>query len=120
MGKSVPDAIMDAALDAVAASTLMNVLSDVTTPTDLTNSLADVTMAGGDFSKAEGDAGGGSRKITMAAKAGVTVDSSGTPLHVVLSTGGTLNLITTCSGPDLTAASSVDFPSWDYEIGIPA
>lgn len=120
MSKSVPTAVMDAILDEISTATLQTVVSDVSTPTDLTGALADVVMAGGDFTKAVGDAGAGSRKVTMGAKAGVTVDANGTPNHVVLSLTGTLLLITTCSGPDLTATSTVDFPAWKYEIGVPS
>ena len=119
MSVSVPTAIMDLALDGIAASTLMNVVSDISTPTTLANSLADVAMASGDFTKAPGDAGAGSRKITMAAKSGVTVDVSGTPRHVVLSLSTVLKLVTTCTGPDLTSGSTVDFPAWKYELGVP-
>lgn len=119
MSKSVPDAIMDAALDVVAASTRMDVTSDVSTPTDLSNTLANETMAGGDFVKAEGDAGAGSRKLTVAAKSTVTVTADGTPLHVILSLSSVIKLITTCTGPDLTNGSDVDFPTWKYELGIP-
>ncbi len=120
MSKSVPDAVMDKILDEIATSTQMDVTSDTATPTNLNNSLADVTMSSGDFSKAQGDAGAGSRKLTIAAKSTVDVDSNGTPNHVVLSLSGTIKLITTCSGPDLTATSTCDFSSWDYEIGIPS
>ena len=120
MSKSVPTAVMDALLDEVATSTLQTVVSDTSTPADLTNTLADVAMASGDFAKAEGDAGTGSRKVTMGAKSGVTVDADGTPAHVVLSLTGTFKLVTTCSGPDLTNGSSVDFPEWKYELGVPA
>ena len=120
MAKSVPDAVMDQILDEIATSTLQTVVSDSTTPTDLTNALADVAMEAGDYTKAQGDAGAGSRKVTMAAKSGVTVDASGTPNHVVLSLTGTIKLITTCTGPELTAGSTVDFPAWKYEIGVPS
>lgn len=119
MSVSVPATVMDKILDEIATSTLMSVVSDTTTPTDLTNALADATMASGDFTKATGDAGEGSRKLTMAAKSGQTVDAAGAPKHVVLSLSGTLKLITTASGPDLTIGSTVDFPSWVYELGIP-
>lgn len=119
MAKSVPTAVMDQILDEIATSTLQTVVSDAETPTDLTGALADVAMASGDYTKAEGDAGAGSRKVTMAAKSGVTVDAAGAPNHVVLSLDGTIMLITTCTGPDLTAGSTVDFPAWKYEIGAP-
>lgn len=120
MSKSVPTAVMDKVLDEIATATLMTVVSDESTPTDLTGALAGVAMGGGDFAKAQGDAGAGSRKVTMGAKPGVTVDADGTPRHVVLSLSGTFKLITTCSGPNLTSESTVDFPAWKYEIGVPA
>lgn len=119
MSVSVPATVMDKILDEIATSTLMTVVSDTTTPTDLTNSLAKATMAAGDFTKATGDAGAGSRKLTMAVKSGQTVDAAGAPKHVILSLAGTIKLITTASGPDLTIGSTVDFPSWVYELGIP-
>lgn len=120
MSKSVPTLVQDLILDAIATATLQSVVSDSATPTTLTNSLANATMSSGDFTKAEGDAGSGSRKITMAAKSGQAVDEDGTPNHVVLSLGGTFKLVTTCSGPDLTSDSTVDMPTWKYELGIPA
>ena len=118
MGKSVPDAVMNAALAEVATATLQSVVSDATTPTDLTGELASTAMVAGDgsgdYTIAQGDAGAGSRKLTMSAKSGVNVD------HVVLSLSGTILLVTTCSGPDLTVGSNVDFPAWEYEIGVPS
>ena len=120
MGKSIPTAVMDVLLDSIAASTLETVVSDTDTPTDLSGALADVTMGPGDFTKSEGSAGAGSRKLTIAAKAAQDVDAPGEPNHVVLSLDGTIKFITTASGPDLTVGSKVDFPSWEYELGIPA
>ena len=119
MSKSIPDITMDAALDYVAACTRMDVTSDSGTPANLTNTLANVAMAGGDFTKAQGDAGAGSRKVTVAAKSAVTVTGSGDPLHVVLSLTSVIRCITTCTGPTLSGSGTVDFPAWDYEIGIP-
>lgn len=119
MGKHIPDAVLDQVLDAIAASTEQSVSSDVSTPVDLTNVLADASMLASDFTKAVGDAGEGSRKLTMTAKPGQLVDVFGTPNYVILSWAGTIKLITTCSGPDLTVGSTVDFPQWKYEIGVP-
>lgn len=119
MAKFVPDAAMNAILDYYAASTLQSVVSDTETPTDLTNTLAEVAMDAGDYTKAVGDAGAGSRKVTMAAKNDVPVDAAGAPKHVVLSLTGGIRLVTTCTGPDLTVGSNVNFPAWEYEIGIP-
>lgn len=127
MSKTIPDTIMDTLLNAIADNAdTQSVVSDTSTPTDLTNALAAASMATGtigDYSIAEGDAGAGSRKLTMAAKSGVSVDAAGTPNHVVLADSTDANaikLITTCSGPDLTVGSTVDFPSWKYELGVPS
>lgn len=120
MSKSVPINVMDALLDAIAASTLQSVVSGASTPTDLTTSLAGVAIGSGDFTKAQGDAGEGSRKITMSAKSGVVVSAEGAPTHVILSLSGVLKLITSATGPTLTVGSNVDFPSWKYELGIPS
>lgn len=120
MAKSVPDSVMDAILDEIATSTLQSVVSDATTPTDLVSTLADIDVAGVDFTKSVGDAGAGSRKLTVAAKSGAVVTAGGTPNHVVLSLTDVIKLVTTCSGPELTVDSVVDFPSWTYEIGVPA
>lgn len=123
MAKSVPDTVMDQMLSYIAACTRMDVTSDGSTPANLTNSLANVTMTAGDgndYTLAQGDAGAGSRKVTVAAKSSVNVSSSGSPAHVVLSLSSTIRLVTTCTGPGLTASSTVDFPAWDFELGIPS
>ena len=127
MSKSVPDTIMTSMLELIANNAdSQGVTSDSGTPSDLTNELATASMTtstSGDYSITEGDAGAGSQKLTMSAKSGVNVDASGTPNHVVLydsTDGNAIKLITTCSGPDLTNGSTVDFPSWDYELGIPS
>jgi len=119
MSKSVPDLVMDKILDEIALSTLMTVTSDVTTPVDLLSGLAESVMTGVDFTQAVGDAGAGSRKVTMAAQPGIAVTVGGTPLHVVLSQAGVIKLVTTCTAPTLTVGSTVDFPAWKYEIGAP-
>jgi hypothetical protein len=117
MGKSVADAVLDAALGVVQACTRMDVTSDVTTPTDLTNTLANVAMAPGDYAIAEGDSSG--RKITTAQKAGVSVTGSGTALHIVLSLGGVIKLTTTCTSQVLTAGNTVTIPAFKEEIADP-
>jgi len=92
--------------------------SEPTTWTELTSTyaLADTTLAGGDFTKADGDTNG--RKTTVAAKSGVTVDSSGTATHVGhgRSSDNTVLWVTTCTSQGLTAASTVNFPAHKHEI----
>ena len=111
------DLILDAALDYIATSTKMSVISDQCTTysqivTVGTYELATVTMAGGDFAKSDGASNG--RKTTIAQKAAITVDSSGTATGVALGiTAGTvLVFITNCTSQALVAANTVTVPAW--------
>lgn len=122
MAKVAPDAMIDAALDYVAGCDLMiacsaepTSYSDATTGVDL----ADVAMTPvTDFTKAN-DASG--RKVTMAAKNGVTIDHTGTATHVALCKSGdtTLRYVTTCTSQSLTQGGTVDFPTWKINIADP-
>lgn len=118
MAKFVPDAVIDTLLDEVATATRMDVTSDVGTPTDLTNSLANVTLTAGDgngdFTIAAGDTSG--RKLTVTQQSNVSITSDGTALHVVLSLGGTILDVTTCTSQALTSGGTVTFPAWDHEV----
>jgi hypothetical protein len=125
MAKFAPDAMLDASLDYVAASTKLVVCS--TQPTTYTEAnatyaLADVVIDSGDFTKANGDTSG--RKVTVAAQNGVLIDTSGTALHIALiSTGDTtLRYVTTCTSQALTAngSNTVNVPAFDIEIADPA
>lgn len=82
--------------------------------------LASATMASGDFTLAAGDVSG--RKVTVAAKSGVTIDSSGTANHVVLHDNASiLGYVTTSDPLVLTAGAgnTVNFPTWKIEIAAP-
>lgn len=123
MPKFAPDALMDAGLDYVALATVMHVCSTLdATPTYaevIAASLADVTVAPGDFTKADGDTSG--RKVTVAAKSAVPVDVGGTPNHIALVTtsGSVLRYVTTCTGPTLTPGSTVNIPAWNVTLPDP-
>lgn len=120
MGKAVDDSVLDALLEKIATATIMTVCSaQPTTRTEAvtTYALADVTMAGGDYTKANGDTSG--RKVTMAAKNSVPVDLSGTATHVALCDGSTLLYVTTCTTQALTVGNNVNFPAWKVEIADP-
>lgn len=118
MSKFVPDAVIDTLLDEIATATRMDVVSDVSTPTDLTNSLANVTLTAGDgngdFTIAAGDTSG--RKLTVAQQTGVSITSTGDANHVVLSLTGTILDVTTCTTQTLTSGGTVTFPAWDHEV----
>lgn len=123
MAKWANDAMMDAAFDYLDQSTLMTVCSaQPTTYTEAvtTYALADVVMtADTDYLKANGDTSG--RKVTVASKSAVPIDTTGTATHVALVTtvGTILRYVTTCTSQALTSGGTLTFPAWDVEIGDP-
>jgi hypothetical protein len=122
MAKVASDAVLDGLLDVVATATAMIACSaQPTTYTEAvtTYALADVVMSGGDFTKDNGDVSG--RKVTVAQKTGVTVDTSGTATHValVITASSTLLYVTTCTSQALTSGNTVTFPAWDVEVADP-
>lgn len=82
-----------------------------------TNKLADVTMASGDFTNADGSTSG--RKVTVAGKAGVPVDTTGSATHVALCDATTLLYVTTMTSQALTSGNTVDIGAWVVEIADP-
>ena len=123
MAKFANDDVMDGALDIIRNNcTRMTACSaQPTTYTEgnATFALADVTMASGDFTKGNGDTSG--RKLTVAAKSSVDVDTTGTANHVALLdvANSKLLYVTTCTNASLDAAGTVNFPAWDIEIADP-
>lgn len=121
MAKWVNDLVLDGAWEVLDAANIMTACS--AQPTNRTEAvttymLADVAMTPAtDFTKADGDASG--RKCTMAAKSGVTVDTTGDATHIALCDGTNLLYVTTCTTQTLTAANTVDFPAWKAEIADP-
>jgi hypothetical protein len=125
MAKTVHDDVLDGALNIVKnnATRMVACSAQPTTYTEAnaTYALADVTMASGDFTAANGDTNG--RKLTVAAKPAVLIDTSGTPNHVALLdvTNSKLLYVTTATSGALTAngSNTVNFPAWDIEISDP-
>lgn len=122
MGKSVNDVVLDAALNYIKNNcTRMTACSqEPTTYTEgnATYALADVTLASGDFTVANDTSG---RKVTIAQKTGVTVDSTGTANHVaLLDVSNTVLLyVTTATSQALTAANTMTFNTWKINIQDP-
>lgn len=78
--------------------------------------LAGVTLAGTDFTLANGDGAGNTpRKATVASKSGTV-----TATHVALidTVNSVLLEVTTCTSQALTASNDT-FPTWKIEIGAP-
>jgi hypothetical protein len=123
MAKAVHNDVLDASLDKIATANIMTLCSqEPTTRTEAvtTYALADVAMTpgdGNDYTVSDGDTNG--RKVRMAAKSGVTVDTTGTGNHVALCDGTTLLYVTTCTSKAVTASDQVNFPVWDVEIADP-
>jgi ribose 5-phosphate isomerase RpiB len=123
MPKTVHDDVLDGAFDVLDQATLQTVCS--AQPTTLleattTYKLADVVMtANTDYTKANGDTSG--RKVTVAAKSGVLIDTSGTGVFIALCDATRLLYVTTCTSQALTAngSNTVNFPAWDVEIADP-
>jgi hypothetical protein len=119
--KLAPDATLDKIADYVATATTMLICGGTSSPTDrataLSAALADVAVSSGDFTKANGDASG--RKVTVGAKPGVTVDTSGDATCVALIDGTNLLYVTTCTTQTLTAGNTVNVPAWKIEVGDP-
>lgn len=120
MSKWVHNDVLDAMLDEIATSNIMTLCSQQ--PSDRTEAvttyaLADVAMAGGDFTNADGDTNG--RKVTVGAKSNVLVDSTGTGDHVALCDATNLQYVTTCTAKAVTASDEVNFPAWDIEVADP-
>ena len=120
MAKFANDLVMDAALDYIATGNLMIVCS--AQPTNRTEAvstyaLADVALAGGDYTKANGDSSG--RKTTIAQKSNIPIDTSGTANYIATVNATDLILVTTCTPQALTAGGTVTIPAFKDEIADP-
>lgn len=122
MSKWQNDSMLDAALNYVADNgSQMDVVSDTTTPTDLSGSLATTSLTlsagNGDYTIEDGDTSG--RKLVISQQADINVTAGGEANHIVISDGGspaTLYLITTCTAQQLTSGNTVTVPSFEDEI----
>ena len=121
MAKSVHNDFLDGALNILKnnANIMTACSAEPTTRTEAitTYALADVAMAPGDFTVADGDANG--RKVTVGAKSAVPVDASGTATHIALCDATRLLMVTTCTSQVLTSGNTVNFPAFDDEIADP-
>lgn len=122
MGKFTNDSVMDAALNVIKTNAIaMHVCTTIdSTPTRaevLTASLANVTMASGDFTLADGTTSG--RKFTTTAKNGVSVTASGTAVNICLIDATNVYDVTDCTSQALTSGNTVNVPAWTHEIGDP-
>ncbi len=125
MAKSVHDDVLDGALNVLKNNVTRQVACSAQPTTfaeaNATYALADIALASGDFTNANGDTSG--RKTTIAAKTGALINVSGTANHIALLDVANSKLlqVTTCTSQALTAngSNTVNFPSWKVEIADP-
>ncbi|WP_421782614.1 hypothetical protein [Kiloniella litopenaei] len=82
------------------------------------NALADVAMSSGDFTLSTN---GSDRRLTVAAKNSVPVDTTGTVTHLALVDTGSSELIivTTTTSQAITSGGSIDIPEWTIDNKAP-
>ena len=121
MAKAVHDDVLDGAFDVLDQADIMTVCNaQPTTRTEAvtTFKLADVAMTPNtDYTKANGTTSG--RKVTVAAKSAVPVDTTGTATHVALCDATRLLYTTTCTSQALTSGNTLNTPAWSVEIADP-
>lgn len=116
MAKLIPDAIIDLML-ATAEGTRLHVCS--AQPANYAGiaavELAQKPTMTGSYTKANGDVSG--RKNTVPAQTGMSITTSGTANHIVISNGSSIMyLVTTCTSQALTSGGTVDSSAFDHEI----
>lgn len=119
MGKVATDGFIDGGLDAIDGSTAFNICSAEPSSIAECDSLSLIpahTLAGGDFTKANGDSSG--RKLTVGAQNNLTVDVAGSATHICINDGADF-YCTTCTPESLGIGDDVSCPPWDIEIGDP-
>lgn len=121
MPKAVSNDVLDGSLNVVRSATRMVALGGepATYAAADSGKLAEATLATGDFILGAGDISG--RKVSIAAKSGMTVLANGTANHVALLDPGTSRLlyVTTCPAQALVTGGVVSIAGWSIEIGAP-
>jgi hypothetical protein len=121
MGKAASVDVLDGSLNIVRAATRMVAVNGqpATYAAAFSGRLAEATLVTGDFTLAAGDVSG--RKVSIAAKSGLSVLAAGTADHVALLdvAGSRLLYVTTCPAQALVAGGTVSIAGWSIEIAAP-
>ncbi len=123
MAKSVHADVLDGAL-AVIKSNAQSLAVLSSAPASYgaatTATLASAATGSGDFTLGAGGTSG--RKLTVAAKSGVSIGASGTATHVALldPVASRVLYVTTCPATALTMGGTVNVADWAIEIADPA
>lgn len=122
MAKYLNPAALDACLNYIKTNA-NNMHVCTTQPTNRTEAvttynLATQAMVTGDYTLAAGDVSG--RKVTVGAKTGISITTSGTALHVAHTSATELLWVTTCTSQVLSTGGTVDVPTHKHEQTNPA
>ena len=122
MAKFASNDVLDGSLNIVRAATRLVAVSGQPASYAAADAgrLAEAALTVGDFALAAGDISG--RKVTIAAKSGLSVIAAGTADHVALLDAGTSRLlyVTTCPAQALPVGGTVSIAAWSVEVGAPA
>jgi hypothetical protein len=127
MGKSVADAVLDAALNHVKSNGDRICICD-SEPTTYSQAITSYKLADKSITVSTSytgpAAGGGSpagRKLTVNLQNSITVDTGSSAQHVaIVDVGSTALLyVTTCTLQPVTASNTVNMPAWDIDIDGP-
>ncbi len=122
MSKFANTDVLDGSLTVVATATRMVAVSGQPASYAAADAgkLAEATLTGADFTLAAGDISG--RKVTVAAKSGLSVITAGTADHVALLDPvlSKLLYVTTCPAQALVGGGTVSIASWAVEVGAPS
>ena len=118
MAKSIPDAIIDAQLDASQGTNIHICSAEPANYAAIAGLELATQVISGAITKAAGDVSG--RKDIYPAQSDMTIDTTGTANHVVTSNGtDTMYLVTTCTDQALTSGGTVSTNAFDHEINDP-
>jgi hypothetical protein len=121
MGKFASTDVLDGSLNIVRGATRMVALNGepATYSAAFAGRLAEAVMTTADFTLAAGDISG--RKVTVAARSGLSVIAAGTADHVALLdvAGSRLLYVTTCPAQAVVSGGLVSIASWSVEIATP-
>lgn len=122
MGKYIDPTVLDAALNQLTTATVMVATSGQPASYAAANAgkLAEAPLTPADFTLAAGDVSG--RKVTVAAKANVSVTAAGTADHISLLDPANSRLLytTVCPSQSLPTGGTVSFAAWAVEVNDPA
>ena len=125
MGKSANSNFIDGAFNYIKNSadvityTLCAAQPTTRTEAVTTNMLASTTLnKATEITLAAGDTSG--RKMTISAKAGISVTNSGSGQHVAICNATELLFVTTTATQAVSAGGTCDIGSWKDEIAAPA